>query len=226
MKVLIVSDIHANWPALSAVVAVESYDCLICLGDIVDYGPHPRPCLAYIRQHANWTIRGNHDNALGFGVDCGCRGDFRELSVSTRAWHRTLVSEDDLAFLRTLPLHLEVTLDGYRCYLGHAAPHDDLFTYLTPATLPAAVVGVEADFLLLGHTHLPLHQQVGQLTVVNPGSVGLPRDSGGKANYAVYEQGTMTLKQVAYDVEATIADLRQGPLSTAVVEQLAALLRA
>ena len=119
-----------------------------------------------------------------------------------------------------------MTLDGSRCYLGHAAPHDDLFTYLTPATLPAAVAGVEADFLLLGHTHLPLHQQVGQLTVVNPGSVGLPRDSGGKANYAVYEQGTMTLKQVAYDVEATIADLRQGPLSTAVVEQLAALLRA
>jgi putative phosphoesterase len=226
MKVLIVSDIHANWPALAAVVAAESYERLICLGDIVDYGPHPRPCLAYIRQHADWTIRGNHDNALGYGVDCGCRGDFRELSVSTRAWHRTLVREDDLAFLRTLPLHLEVTIDGYRFYLGHAAPHDDLFTYLTPATLPAAVAGVEADFLLLGHTHLPLHQRVGNLTVVNPGSVGLPRDSGGKANYAVYEQGTVTLKQVAYDVEGTIADLRQGPLSTAVVERLAALLRA
>ena len=153
MKVLIVSDIHANWPALSAVVAAEPYERLLCLGDIVDYGPHPRPCLEYIRQHADWTIRGNHDNALGLGVDCGCRGDFRELSVSTRAWHRTLM-------------------------------------------------------------------------VVNPGSVGLPRDSGGKANYAVYEQGAVTLKQVAYDVEATIADLRRGPLSTAVVERLAALLRA
>jgi putative phosphoesterase len=226
MKVLIVSDIHANWPALSAVVAAESYDHLICLGDIVDYGPHPHPCLAYIRQHADWTIRGNHDNALGFGVDCGCRGDFRELSVSTRAWHRTLVQEDDLAFLRNLPLHQQVTIDGYRFYLGHAAPHDDLFTYLTPATLPAAVVGVAADFLLLGHTHVPRHQQVGTLIVVNPGSVGLPRDSGGKANYAIYEQGVITLKQVAYDVEATIADLRHGPLSTAVMERLAALLRA
>ncbi len=103
MKILIVSDIHANWPALSAVVASEPYDRLICLGDLVDYGPHPRPCLEYIRQHADWVIRGNHDNALGFDVDCGCRGDFRELSVSTRAWHRTLVHEDDLAFLRNLP---------------------------------------------------------------------------------------------------------------------------
>jgi predicted phosphodiesterase len=136
------------------------------------------------------------------------------------------VHEDDLAFLRDLPLHQQVTMDGYRFYLGHAAPHDDLFTYLTPATLPAAVVGVEADFLLLGHTHLPLHQQVGHLTVVNPGSVGLPRDSGGKANYAVYERGAITLKQIAYDVETTIADLRRGPMSTAVVERLAALLRA
>ena len=226
MKVLIVSDIHANWPALSAVVTTESYDRLICLGDVVDYGPHPQPCLTYIRQHADWTIRGNHDNALGYGVDCGCRGDFRELSVSTRAWHRTLVHEDDLAFLRNLPLHQQVTIDEYGFYLGHAAPHDDLFTYLTPATLPAAVVGIEADFLLLGHTHLPLHQQVGTLTVANPGSVGLPRDSGGKANYAVYEQGEIILKQVAYDVEATIADLQRGPLSAAVVERLATLLRA
>ncbi len=226
MKILIVSDIHANWPALSAVVTAEPYERLICLGDVVDYGPHPRPCLDYIRQHADWVVRGNHDNALGFDVDCGCRGDFRELSVSTRAWHRTLVREDDRAFLRSLPLHHEVTLDGYRFYLGHAAPHDDLFTYLTPATLSAAVANVSADFLLLGHTHLPLHQRLGNLTIVNPGSVGLPRDSGGKANYAVYEQGEITLKQIAYDVEATIADLRRGPLSAAVVEQLAALLRA
>ena len=88
------------------------------------------------------------------------------------------------------------------------------------------MANVSADFLLLGHTHLPLHQRLGNLTIVNPGSVGLPRDSGGKANYAVYEQGEITLKQIAYDVEATIADLRRGPLSAAVVEQLAALLRA
>src|SRR3989441_11588859 len=95
MKILIVSDIHANWPALSAVVTAEPYERLICLGDVVDYGPHPRPCLDYIRQHAAWVVRGNHDNALGSDLDCGCRGDFRELSVSTRAWHRTLVQEDD-----------------------------------------------------------------------------------------------------------------------------------
>jgi predicted phosphodiesterase len=195
-------------------------------GDLVDYGPHPQPCLAYIRQHADWVICGNHDHALGFEVDCGCRGDFRELSVTTRTWHRTLVHKDDLAFLRSLPLHAEVVLDGCRFYLGHAAPHDDLFTYLTPTTLPQAVADVQADFLLLGHTHLPLHQRIGTVTVVNPGSVGLPRDSGGKANYAVYEAGEITLKQVRYDVEATVADLRRGPLSAAVVERLAALLRA
>jgi hypothetical protein len=64
----------------------------------------------------------------------------------------------------------------------------------------------------------------GQLA--GPGSVGLPRDSGGKANYAVYEQGSITLKQVTYDVEATIADLRRGPLSKAVMQRLAALLHA
>ncbi len=226
MRVLIVSDIHANWPALQAVVTAEPHDRLICLGDLVDYGPHPQPCLAYIRAHADWTVRGNHDHALALDVDCGCRGDFRELSLTTRAWHRTLVSEADLAFLRQLPLHQEVILDGYRFYLGHAAPHDDLYTYLTPPDLLAAMTGIQADFVLLGHTHVPLQQKLGALTVVNPGSVGLPRDSGGKANYAVYEQGHITLKQVRYDVEATIADLQRAPLPAAVVARLAALLRA
>jgi putative phosphoesterase len=130
-----------------------------------------------------------------------------------------------MAFLRQLPLHEQLTIDKHQFYLGHAAPHDDLYTYLTPDTLPAAVADVQADFLLLGHTHLPLQQRVGDLMIVNPGSVGLPRDSGGKANYAVYENGTITLKHVTYDVEATIADLQRGPLSTTVAERLAALLR-
>lgn len=66
----------------------------------------------------------------------------------------------------------------------------DLLTYLTPATLPAVVADISTDFLLLGHAHLSLHQRIGTVTVVDPGSVGLPRDSGGKASYAVYEEGT------------------------------------
>ncbi len=64
MKVLIVSDIYANWPAFSAVVTTESYNRLICLGDVVDYGPHPQPCLAYVRQYADWAIPGNHDRSI------------------------------------------------------------------------------------------------------------------------------------------------------------------
>jgi predicted phosphodiesterase len=77
-----------------------------------------------------------------------------------------------------------------------------------------------------GHTHLPLHRWVGALTVLNPSSVGLPRDSGGKATYAVYEQGKITLKQVAYDVEATIADLQRGPFERGGGRAARGLLRA
>ena len=72
-------------------------------GDVVDYGPQPVECLRWVGKHAGFRVRGNHDNALAFGVDCHCLGSSRQSSLATRIWHRALLSPDDFAFLRALP---------------------------------------------------------------------------------------------------------------------------
>jgi hypothetical protein len=101
---LILSDIHANLPALQAVLAAEpAFDALVFCGDVVDYGPFPVECVRWLAAHPAHAIRGNHDNALAFDQDCHCMGSSREASLATRAWHKTLLGEEELAFLRRMP---------------------------------------------------------------------------------------------------------------------------
>ena len=153
-------------------------------------------------------------------------GSFREASLATRAWHRTLLSESDLAFLRRLPTLDWFAWGGQHFRMAHATPHGDLFEYLPAEQWGERVRGLDADFVLLGHTHVQGTRRFGRTTVVNAGSVGLARDGGGEACYAVFDGAQMTLKRVPYDVERAVAALRQAPLPHPVVEGLARVLRA
>jgi putative phosphoesterase len=224
-KLLILSDIHANWPALGAVLQAEpEFDAVAFCGDVVDYGPCPVECIGWLRDHANYLVRGNHDNALAFDLDCRCMGSFREYSLATRAWHRTLVSAADRAFLGDLPTLSWFEWEGRYFRMAHATPRGDLFEYLSPDQWGDQVRGLESDFMLLGHTHVQGIQMFGNVTVVNPGSVGLARDRGGEACYAMFAAGRMELKRIAYDVGRTVTLLRQAPLSQPVIDGLARVL--
>ncbi|HEX4144843.1 MAG TPA: metallophosphoesterase family protein [Pirellulales bacterium] len=224
-KLLIVSDLHGNWPALEAVLAAEpDFDEIACCGDIVDYGPEPEKCLHWVRDNVEHAVRGNHDNALGFDRDCKCMGSFREMSVATRAWHRTLMSDADLEFLRSLPTLDWFPFDNHHFRLAHATPQGDMFEYLSPSQWPTHILGMDADFILLGHTHVQGIRSIGKVVVVNPGSVGLARDHAGKACYAIYQAGNVVLRRIPYDVSRTIAELRRAPLPAAVVEGLVLVL--
>jgi predicted phosphodiesterase len=105
MKVLIISDVHANLPALEAVLNKEkTFDICLFLGDVVDYGPNPKECISIIKDIADYSVTGNHDNALAFNVDCNCMGTFREYSIETRKWHTSLLDDEEKSFLKSLPL--------------------------------------------------------------------------------------------------------------------------
>ncbi len=226
MKLLILSDIHGNWPALEAVLRAEpDHDAVAYCGDIVDYGPHPVECLQWVAEHAEHRVRGNHDNALGFDVDCRCLGSFRDYSTATRAWHRSLLSEAERKFLRKLPTISWFEWNGRHVRMAHATPQGDLFEYLTEDKWSESVRGLECDVVVLGHTHVQGMHAFGDLTVVNPGSVGLARDGGGEACYAVYDGADIELKRVPYEVGRTIRDLRAAPLSEHVIRGLEAVLR-
>jgi protein phosphatase len=225
MKLLILSDIHGNWPAMEAVLAAEPQrDAVVFCGDVVDYGPQPVQCLRWLTVNADHFVRGNHDNALGYGASCQCMGTFREYSVATRAWHRTLLSETDCEFLRQMPTLDWFEWQGRHFRMAHATPQGDLFAYLNMDQWGERVADLKEDFVLLGHTHVQGMQAFGETTVVNPGSVGLARDHRGKACYAVYADGQMELKQIPYAVGRTAALLRAAPLPNRVVEGLVGVL--
>jgi putative phosphoesterase len=221
MKLLILSDIHGNWPALQAVLKAErSWDAVAFCGDVVDYGPNPVECVRWIAKHAEFRVRGNHDNALAFGVDCHCTGSFREASLATRAWHRTLLASDDLVFLRTLPTLSWFEWGGRHFRMAHATPHGDMFEYLPVDKWWQRVENVESDIVLLGHTHIQDLRRYGRVTVVSPGSVGLNRDGTAKACYGVFDGEELSLKRVPYEAHRTIAALRSSPLPLPVLHRL------
>lgn len=220
MRILILSDIHANYVALKTVIEAErGYDRLFFLGDIVDYGTQPGPCLDFIRRNADLVVRGNHDQALGFDTECRCRGDFLAMSVATRAWHRRLLTEEERAYLRVLPVEARTTVNGRRFYLTHAAP-GAINHYLEREALIEAVAGIEADVILVGHTHIQWAEEVNGRWIVNPGSVGLARDRGGEACCAVWEDGVGTLHRCPYPVEQCIAEVEESPLEAEVKKAL------
>ena len=103
MKIAIISDIHANLAALEA-FPEKNYDQLWCLGDLVDYGPRPHEVIQWIRNHATAAVRGNHDHAVGFGVDPQCSLPYKHLASETMRYTQRVCTKDDFAFLRDLPI--------------------------------------------------------------------------------------------------------------------------
>ncbi len=223
MRILLISDIHANWPALQAVVA-EPHDLCLCLGDLVDYGLEPAPCIDWVRQHARWTVRGNHDHGVAQNVVVNGRSGYKYLSGITRVVSRERLQEHDLRFLARLPLTKVLTLDNTRFLLVHASPRDPLDEY-APADLEfwtRRLVNVDTDVICVGHTHQPYVLEVGNKLVINPGSVGQPRDGDPRTSYAVLEPDSrkVELRRLEYPVEETVRAVQESNLAEPDKEML------
>lgn len=226
MRILVISDIHGNRAALEAVAATP-HDAVICLGDIVGYGPDPAACAQWVRQHSAWTVQGNHDRAIGEGVPPRCRPDFAWLADAATPWTRAQLAPDDLVYLRGLPRWTVHLLDGMRVACVHAKPSDPLYGYLPPdrEVWAGELERVIADLVLVGHTHLPLDVTIGQQRLINPGSVGQPKDGDPRAAFALVVDGEPQLRRVAYDVEQTVAGLEASSVARPAFAALRDMLR-
>ena len=226
MKILILSDIHANIEALEAIR--EEYDYPLCLGDLVDYGPSPKECIDFIKNNAHAVVRGNHDNAVAFRIDCKCSEAYKQMSVKTRELMWNILGEEEINYLSSLPSNRVIELGGSKFFLTHATPTDNLFKYLPPDTpehvWQQEIEGVDADFVLLGHTHIPMIKKVGKTTIINPGSVGQSKDVPAVASYAVWNDGEVEIKRVAYDINKTIEKILSTPLDTHIKSNLVTVL--
>ncbi len=212
MRILIVSDIHANWPALAAID--EPYDVCLCLGDLVDYGPDPSPCVRWAMRNARYAIRGNHDHGVAQGVPVIGEDGYRYLTRVTRPMMWDALAQDERSYLLQLPVMQRFTLDGKRYLLVHATPRDPLDEYLRndPKTWARRVLNANADIVCVGHSHVQFNLMANGVVVLNPGSVGQPRDGDPRAAYAIIDDNKIELKRVAYPVEETIARIEALPL--------------
>jgi len=214
MKIAVISDVHANLAALRA-FPERDYDELWCVGDLVDYGPRPREVVQEIRRRAALIVSGNHDYAAGCDEDPRCSAPYRRLAAETLRYTRDLCSEDELRFLRGLPRFQERVVGSTRFYVVHATPTDPLFAYYPENSdrWMREVEGIGTDVLIVGHTHTPFLRKVANTTLVNPGSLGQPKTGRPCACYALWEDGSISLREYVYPVAETIADTRKMPIA-------------
>ncbi len=219
----IISDIHANLAALRAVLDdIErrgGVDKFWCLGDIVGYGPDPQECIKLLRQTNHTCVAGNHDWAAIGKLDTA---EFNPDAATACRWTAQQLSPDDITYLGNLPLAIEEA----DFTLVHGSPRDPIWEYLTSADIARENLALlKSQFCLVGHSHVPLifsFNASGKPSssrflidtrlvlgknrlIINPGSVGQPRDGHPQASYALYDSATnlVRLCRIPYDIRAT-----------------------
>ncbi|WP_207586471.1 YfcE family phosphodiesterase [Halomontanus rarus] len=216
MNVGLVSDIHGNRVALEAVLEdMPDVDALACAGDVVGYNPWPADCVDAVRERSVPTVLGNHDAAV---VD---RTGFRFNGMAQAGVRHAIehLEDEQLEWLESLPEE-RLEFDG-RVKLVHGHPENpDRYTY--PEDFSPRLLGDE-DVLVLGHTHVQHAERYAEGIVVNPGSVGQPRDGDPRAGYAVLDLEAMTVetRRVAYDVEAVQRAVKDAGLPERIGTRLA-----
>jgi len=216
--ITIFGDIHGNLPALEAVFAdmeARGLSNLYCLGDLVGYGTFPNEVTNLIRQRNIPTLMGNYDQGVGNSSDdCGCAyttDEARQRGEQSIAWTNAHTSDDNKAFLRSLPEHIPVTLGGIKILLVHGSPrkiNEYLYEDRTDASLERIMDDIEADVMICGHTHLPYDRVLPSgRRIINAGSVGKPKDNNPDSCYIVLteDDGELNVQfvRVPYDVERT-----------------------
>jgi putative phosphoesterase len=226
MRILVIADIHANWAAMQT-VAAQPHDLCLCVGDLVDYGVEPAPCIDWVREHARYVVRGNHDHGVAQNVTVNARTGFKYLTAVTRPLTRERLEEADLRYLSRLPVSRTITIENTRFLLVHATPRDPLDEYAPtdPEFWARRVQNVEADVICVGHTHLPFVMEVGDKLIINPGSVGQPRDGDPRTSCAIIEDFKVDLQRLEYPVEETVSTIEAASLPDQAKSMLIEVLR-
>jgi putative phosphoesterase len=233
-SVAVITDIHANLPALQAALArVDELgiERIYCGGDLVGYGPHPNEVCALIQERAIPTIYGNYDYAIARDLeDCGCAyidPHDRELGQRSVDWTLAHTDQASKDFMRELPFDLRFEVGGVPVHLVHGSPrkvNEYLFEDKPARLYERLAAAEEARVLVFGHTHKPWVQGYGGVLFVNCGSVGKPKDGDPRGAFAVLrpagETVEVSIERVSYDAEAVAAELRQAGLPPEFAEKL------
>jgi predicted phosphodiesterase len=240
VRVAVISDIHGNWHALEAVLAdieKEPPEEIWCLGDLVGYGPQPNRCTTETRGRVSLCLVGNHDLAALERLDLA---DFSPDAAKVARWTIHELDADARSYLE--PLEPKGERNGVEVF--HASPRDPVWEYiLSEAAARAALGATHADLILVGHSHIPIALLLAnggtlagglakggsdlELTqgrwLLNPGSVGQPRDGDPRAAYLLidFDRKHAHFRRVPYDIEATQKEIRERGLPESLAQRLA-----
>jgi diadenosine tetraphosphatase ApaH/serine/threonine PP2A family protein phosphatase len=238
MHYLVISDIHGNFPALQMVLMdAQPFDAVLCLGDIIGYGPNPNECVERVQEFPLTCIVGNHDwGAIGRADLLIFNNDARQALY----WTQHELSTENRNFLSDLPA--TVRIDDL--LLAHGSPREPIWEYLVDVrSAKENFVAYDFNVALVGHTHLPLALEwsvgmsqarillpdweaplslAGRRLILNPGSVGQPRDGDPRASYAILdtEQMTWEFRRIPYAVEITQERMRARGLPQRLIDRL------
>jgi putative phosphoesterase len=232
--VAVITDIHANLPALQAAlrrIDELGIERIYCGGDLVGYGPHPNEVCALIQERELPTIYGNYDYAIARDLeDCGCAyitPHDRELGQQSVAWTLEHTDRRSKDFMRELRFDLRFSVGDTPVHLVHGSPRK-VNEYLfedKPASLYERLAAAEdAEVLVFGHTHKPWDHAYGGVRFVNCGSVGKPKDGDPRGAFAVLDASSgpleVRIERVAYDAEAVAEEVRAAGLPGEFADKL------
>jgi predicted phosphodiesterase len=239
MRYAVIADIHSNLDAFQAVLedirGKGGVDEIWCLGDIVGYGPEPRQCIELVKKYCTVCVAGNHDLAAIGKMELSY---FNPAAAEACLWTTEQLNPVDTHYLGNLPLKVE--RDNF--LLVHGSPAEPALEYIISASIAEKNFAFFANkFCLAGHSHIPaaykeegetcqtIHLTVGvglvlhkQRMIVNPGSVGQPRDGDPRASYAIYDSEGLMLRlyRVEYNIEATQNKMMQAHLPVHLITRL------
>jgi putative phosphoesterase len=209
----IISDIHSNLPALEVVleqIGKEGVDRILCAGDIVGYGPHPNEVIGRLKKIEITTILGNHDRAV-------LSHDSSNMNIQAQDaiwWTIEKLEQESQDYLARLNAKESFFLNGLNIAIFHGSPRYDN-EYIPEEDADDELLDLaKSDFLVLGHTHVPFVKSLDMGTVINPGSVGQPRDGDPRASIMVYDHKLrrFEVKRLAYDIDAVAEAMRSSDL--------------
>ncbi|MCB8920778.1 MAG: metallophosphoesterase family protein [Ardenticatenaceae bacterium] len=238
MRVLVISDIHANLAAFKAVLDDSKglWEKIWFLGDLIGYGPDPNECTSLLREFDHIALSGNHDWAVLDKLDTS---SFNAEAKSAITWTRDTITPETRAYLDSLPSKLVLG----QFTLAHASPRQPVWEYiLDPYTAAINFEFFDTPYCLVGHTHVPIwfeetavHSVIpyvpnyGKPTnlpenrvIINPGSIGQPRDSDHRAAYALLDTDNLVweYRRIAYDVSKTQEKMRAQNMPSRLVNRL------
>jgi putative phosphoesterase len=222
MLVGLIADVHSNAIALKAVLSTfgaMGVEKILHAGDIVGYNPYPNETIELFTGKKIISILGNHDRALITGDASG----FNPYAAAAIMWTGNVISTENTSYIAGLRDIESITIDGKRLMMVHGSPLD-IDEYIYPEDASQGLLSIaDANILVLGHTHIQFKKEYPEGLIINPGSVGQPRDGDPDSAYAILDTGSgkIELKRIRYDIEKVIEDM----LAAHLPEKLALRLR-